>query len=105
MFAGPDAEIKSFYSDNANELRDAAKSVKWFHATNTPFVSCTNGRLSDVYSTSRRGRVPSSRVLGSRIVGGRTPVVISAMRVTFAKETTSRPVHGRPAMALRSVAC
>ena len=29
MFAGPDAEIKSFYSDNANELRDAAQSVKW----------------------------------------------------------------------------
>ena len=45
MFAGPNAEIKSFYSDNANELRDAAKSVKWCHTTNTPFVSCTNGRV------------------------------------------------------------
>ena len=36
LFAGPDAEIKSFYSDYGNELRDAAKSVKWCHTTNTP---------------------------------------------------------------------
>ena len=45
MFVGPNAEIESFYSDNANELRDAAKSVKWCHTTNTPFASCTNGRV------------------------------------------------------------
>ena len=44
-FAGPGAKIRSFYSASAKALLDEAKTSEWCHTTNTPYVSCTNGRV------------------------------------------------------------
>ena len=42
-FAGPNAEIKSFYSDSGKELIAAADHLNWCHTTSTPYIHHQNG--------------------------------------------------------------
>ncbi|MEC8429315.1 MAG: hypothetical protein VXZ35_12845, partial [Pseudomonadota bacterium] len=44
-FAGEKDEIKSFYTDNAKEITEAAAILGWRNPTSTPYRSHTNGKI------------------------------------------------------------
>ena len=44
-FAGPTAEVSSFYTDGGSNLSAAATELGWCHETSAPHVSQTNGKV------------------------------------------------------------
>ena len=56
-FQGPDDKVKPFYSDNAPELRKAAKRMKWRMPTSTPGEPQSNGLAERIVRlVKERGR-------------------------------------------------
>ena len=54
-FAGPTAEVSSFYTDGGSNLSAAATEQGWCHDTSTPHVSQTNGKVERRIRTVEEG--------------------------------------------------